>query len=162
MFNEFFSIADYEIKLSGFKYAKPFASGSSSGSSSEPRAMKFDVMQYEERTPATDKMQVAQIMYCWYKKKIIPQTLHDVFRPTWIAESPLPDDDNDFRKRLMKHLIKVMIKDGRLYISDLLCHPFFSSITELVVFEDRLRTLASARLDDSLTPSWTRDAIRFS
>lgn len=80
-----------------------------------------------------DQAQCAFIMYCFLKKRNIvcrdPVYLYDF------------DDDASYtwRQLHMEHLIKVIMNNEEVSTEDVLTHPFFWSIRQMLAFDDDLR-----------------------
>lgn len=85
----------------------------------------------------SDKFQAAVIMYSFLKKEVY-NNASDEFKPDW-------SDDKfySYKQLQLKHLIKLLLADRSLAISDILAHPFFMSVNDMVLFEDRFRSFSS-------------------
>lgn len=85
----------------------------------------------------TDKAQCAFIMYYFLKRR-------NVVCRDFVYLFDFNDDDSYTYEQLhMAHLIKIIVFNEGVTIADILTHPYFWSIHQMVAFEDRLRTYST-------------------
>lgn len=84
-----------------------------------------------------DKYSMACVLYCIYKDTLITS-------PHSTLEMDFYDGTMDFRKVMLRHLIRIIMRDVRqpdayrLRIADFMEHPYFWSLSQLALFEDNL------------------------
>lgn len=94
---------------------------------------------FQMHSYGSDKHQCAFVMYCLLRGEYIEHHRENPFLElTW------PGLQNyTYRQLMMKHLLSIMWEVVEVRIEDLLTHPFFMSVLELVNFEDRMRSYSA-------------------
>lgn len=124
------------MKLGGLKFGKIIddEDWSDSSDESKTRFRRIDARKLANSFD-DDKYQVAVMLYFFVKRSYIPSQFVDGFEPDWTG-----DRSYAYKRLHAKHLVNMIRSDPSMTIPDILCHPYFMSVHEIIAFEDRLRT----------------------
>lgn len=90
----------------------------------------------------SDKFQLAYAMYCLLRQEVMPNPVGGPF-----LKLEFPNVQRySYRQLMLKHLTQVVWENNNLRTSDILHHPFFMTIGQMVAFEDRMLGFSAGNL----------------